>query len=264
MPMTPACSANEVSVGTAGWVIPRACLEAFPGAGSHLTRYALHLPVAEIDSTFYRSHPPSTYERWAESVPDGFRFAVKLPREITHVSRLRNSRHALEIFVKQVAYLGPKLGPLLIQLPAALEFELSVTCDFLRLLRLQHAGPVVCEPRHATWFTAEAAACLKYYCVARVASDPAMLPAAAEPAGCAALAYYRLHGPRHQQTCAYTDAEVRSLADTLLLRAAQPDIHQVWCVFDNTTHGAALNNAVRLDEILSAERLATSRPRGVE
>ncbi|HWP34406.1 MAG TPA: DUF72 domain-containing protein, partial [Thermodesulfobacteriota bacterium] len=62
---------GAVLVGCAGWAIPRAAAGAFPGPGSHLERYARVLPAVEINSSFYRSHRPRTYARWAASVPAG-------------------------------------------------------------------------------------------------------------------------------------------------------------------------------------------------
>jgi uncharacterized protein YecE (DUF72 family) len=238
-------------VGTAGWLIPRACGAAVPGSGSHLARYAHRFPVTEIDSTFYRAYPAAIYQRWAACVPDEFRFAVKLPREITHVRRLVNTRESLEAFLHEVSYLGAKLGPLLIQLPAALQFEAAATREFLGVLRRQHDGPVACEPRNATWFTVEAAACFERFAIARVASDPAIAGVADEPAGWTGLAYYRLHGSPELHTSAYTDAALRHLASRLLLHPAERATAQVWCIFDNTRRGAATHNALTLYDILA-------------
>ncbi|SRR5581483_207180 len=81
--------AAELRIGVAGWSLPRAVLDEFPREGSHLARYAARLNCAEINSSFYRPHQPATYARWAASVPANFRFAVKLPRAITHDARLR-------------------------------------------------------------------------------------------------------------------------------------------------------------------------------
>ena len=79
-------------IGTAGWSIPKAVANAFPASGSHLARYAQVLNAAEINTSFYRNHRPEVYARWAAQTPDGFRFAVKLPRTITHDQRLRAAR----------------------------------------------------------------------------------------------------------------------------------------------------------------------------
>src|SRR5204862_163054 len=79
------------------------------------------------------------------------------------------------------AALGPKLGPLLVQLPPNLAFEPDVADAFLRLLRERHDGAVALEPRHPGWFGEEAGAVLQAWRVARVAADPARVPEAAEP-----------------------------------------------------------------------------------
>ena len=85
-----------VMIGCAGWSIPREAGGRFPGAGSHLRRYAAVLLAGEIDSSFSREHRPGTYERWASEVPPSFRFSVKLPAEITHARRLARAREPLE------------------------------------------------------------------------------------------------------------------------------------------------------------------------
>lgn len=73
-----------IRLGTAGWAIPRRFADTFPAVGSALERYAAIFLAVEINSTFYRLHKPETYARWASAVPDGFRFAAKLPKVITH------------------------------------------------------------------------------------------------------------------------------------------------------------------------------------
>ena len=87
---------SELRIGTAGWSIPKQHAAAFPGTGVHIERYARQLHAVEINSSFYRPHKPATYARWAASVPPEFRFAVKLPREITHERRLADVTAPLE------------------------------------------------------------------------------------------------------------------------------------------------------------------------
>ncbi len=84
MPKLKSKPPHVICVGCAGWSLPKLYVGQFPAAGTHLTRYAGHLPAVEINSSFYRSHRPATYVKWAASVPDDFRFAVKVPREMTH------------------------------------------------------------------------------------------------------------------------------------------------------------------------------------
>src|SRR4028118_2142077 len=77
-------------IGTAGWSIARSEAAHFPAEGSALERYAAVFPAAEINSSFHRSHRASTWQRWGESVPEGFRFSAKLSKQVTHKHKLRD------------------------------------------------------------------------------------------------------------------------------------------------------------------------------
>src|SRR4030088_3490735 len=98
-----------VFIGTAGWSIPALHAGAFANSGTHLARYGARLDAVEINSSFYRPHQRKTYERWAASVPEDFRFSVKLPRTFTHDRRLKNCGDLLEPFMEGIAGLGKKL-----------------------------------------------------------------------------------------------------------------------------------------------------------
>lgn len=228
-------------LGCAGWAIPADQAHAFGAGPSHLARYATRLPAVEINSSFYRPHRPATYGRWAASVPVGFQFAVKVPRTITHTRRLVDSASLLEPFLAECGALGAALGPLLVQLPPSLAFDEPVVAAFLTFFRARFAGAVVCEPRHVSWFTAEADSLLANFQVARVAADPAVVPAAAQPGGWAGLAYYRWHGSPRIYYSAYDPATLATLAATL---HATAQTRPVWCIFDNTAAGAAQANAL--------------------
>ena len=186
----------------------------------------------------------STYERWARSVPEGFQFAVKLPREITHTRRLVDATRLLAQFLSEVSTLGGKLGPLLVQLPPSLAFEEAAVAAFLGSFRKGFAGQVACEPRHATWFTDRVDALLSRFEVARVAADPARVPRAAEPGGWPGLAYYRLHGSPQMYCSAYGPEYQEMVARDVA--AAATRTAAVWCIFDNTALGEATRNALDL------------------
>ena len=230
-----------VMVGTAGWSISARFADRFPGPGSHLERYARQLPAVEINSSFYRPHRPDTYRRWAATVPADFRFAVKIPKEITHLRRLTNAEAPLERFLGEAAALGDKLGPLLLQLPPSLAFDEGRVLAFLRCLRDRTVCDVVCEPRHRSWFGEVAEALLRTFRVARVAADPAVVPAAAEPGGWPGLAYVRLHGSPRTYYSPYP-AEWLSDLEIRLLQSPTP----TWCIFDNTAEGWATEHALQL------------------
>ncbi|MFT8244454.1 DUF72 domain-containing protein [Roseomonas sp. BN140053] len=234
----------EFRIGTAGWSIPRQHGDSFPAEGSHLERYAGRFPAVEINSSFYRPHRPATYARWAASVPPGFRFAAKLPREIMHDRRLREAEEPLRRFLGEVTSLGSSLGPLLVQLPPSLRYEAALAEGFFTTLRAQFGGEVVCEPRHATWFTDGVDAQLAGFRVARVAADPAVVPRAAEPGGWPGLAYWRLHGSPEIYHSPYGSEAVAAVGQRL--RATPAETRTAWCIFDNTALGEATRDALDL------------------
>ncbi|HVE78915.1 MAG TPA: DUF72 domain-containing protein, partial [Gemmatimonadaceae bacterium] len=231
-------------VGCAGWTIPRAEQPAFPAEGSHLERYAARFPAVEINSSFYRPHRPTTYARWGACVPAAFRFAVKVPKAITHERRLADADAALASFLAEASALGERLGCLLVQLPPSLAYEASPAEAFFAALRARHAGAVALEPRHASWFTPDVGGLLERHRVARVAADPARVPAAGEPGGHPETVYFRLHGSPRIYYSAYDEPYLDALAERL--RAAAGNAAAVWCIFDNTALGAATANALGL------------------
>lgn len=229
-------------IGTAGWSVPARYAARFPAEGSHLERYARRLNAVEINTSFYRPHRRATYERWAASVPAEFRFAVKLPRTMTHEHRLAACGDLLDRFVSEVEGLGPKLGVLLVQLPPSLAFDAEVVEGFFAELRRRTAAPVACEPRHAGWFGPEVEGLLQRLRVARVAADPVRAPGAGDPDGWDGLVYYRLHGSPKIYTSDYDEAVLAGMRRRLQAHRAAGV--PAWCIFDNTAAFAALGNAL--------------------
>lgn len=204
--------------------------------------------AAEINSSFYRPHQPATYERWAGSVPQPFRFSVKLPKTITHEQRLRDCGGLLEDFLAQASGLGGKLGCLLAQLPPSLVFDAASARSFFGTLRQKHPGPVALEPRHISWFTPDVDAMLENWRIARVLADPVRHAPGAAPGGWPGLVYVRLHGSPRMYYSAYGQATLQALA--LKLRESANGGAAVWCIFDNTASGAAVSNALELKTLL--------------
>jgi len=236
-------------IGTAGWGISARYKQDFPQSGSHLERYAMRLPVVEIDTSFYKPHRRETYERWKSSVPEHFRFAVKTPKAVTHERRLIGCEDLVDAFLLQVEGLGAKLGVLVVQLPPSLGFDPGIAKGFFAMLRKRTGARLACEPRHPGWFAADADALLAGCGVARIAADPAPVPAAAQPGGWPGLAYFRLHGaPRTY----YSDYEAEALAAIRQhLETAAASGAEVWCIFDNTAEGHALGNALAVDAMIA-------------
>jgi uncharacterized protein YecE (DUF72 family) len=245
---------SAIRIATAGWAMPPSATprDRLSRADTALARYARVLPATELNSSFHRHHRPSTYARWAESTPAAFRFALKLPKAITHDARLElgAALPVLDRFLGEAGELGARRGPLLVQLPPSLAFEPARVEAFLVALRERWSNGVACEPRHASWFEADADALLVAHQVARVAADPARVPAASEPGGWDGLAYVRWHGSPRTYYSSYAEQQLVGLAARLRALAAGP-AEDVWCVFDNTAAGAALGNARRLQELLA-------------
>ncbi|NIK31710.1 uncharacterized protein YecE (DUF72 family) [Xanthomonas arboricola] len=246
----------RVRCGCAGWSIPAADRAAFGDGASVLQRYATRFDAVEINSSFHRPHRASTYARWADSVPEDFRFSVKLPRSISHDARLHGTGALLDAFLAQAGALGTRLGCLLLQLPPSAMFDAPVAARFFAMLRRRWDGGVVCEPRHASWFLPQAQALLARHRIARCAVDPAPVPDAATPGATAGPQYWRWHGAPRIYYSSYDDGALQTLADAVRNAAKEATHPQAerWVIFDNTAAGLAVPNALQLQRLLQTDR----------
>lgn len=236
---------SDIRIGTAGWSIARDAADRFPTEGSSLQRYAARFSAAEINNSFHRPHRVSTWERWRDSVPGGFRFSVKVPKLITHGLKLVECGEALDRFLSEAGALGDKLAILLVQLPPKLELDPRVAATFFEALASRSRAAIACEPRHASWFSKDADKLLEGLRVSRVAADPARHQGAGEPGGWRAVSYWRLHGSPVMYRSSYAD-RIRPYAAALQAEAAAG--RETWCIFDNTASSAATCDALELTE----------------
>lgn len=248
---------QEALIGCAGWSIPGQHRALFGEGSSVLARYATRFPAVEINTSFYRSHRQSTYARWADSVPPHFRFSVKMPKAISHEMALRGSGHALDQFLGEVSGLGGKLGGFLLQLPPRGALDLRVASTFFRMFRRRSNAPLACEPRHTSWFSAEADALFQRHAIARVTADPPILATADGRALARPWPYMRLHGTPRIYYSDYPEEALQAIALGVAPYIAAPSAP--WIIFDNTAQGFAIANAARLQDIL---RVAPPLPRG--
>jgi uncharacterized protein YecE (DUF72 family) len=230
-------------IGCAGWSLHKDAAPDFPKDGSHLERYAAVFPAVEINSSFYRPHQPQTYARWAASVPADFRFSVKLPKSISHESRLRDADELLDRFAGEVNHLGAKLGCVLVQLPPKGVFDEEAARDFLPRLRQRVGCMLALEARHPTWFSAAATALLHEHGVARVMADPPAGQPGPHEATTEA-SYIRLHGTPRVYYSSYPPAFLHEVEERIArLTSGGADC---WCIFDNTAAFAAVPNALEV------------------
>ena len=243
---------HHAFVGCAGWS-QISGTEAFAELkGSRLERYASVLSAVEINSSFYRAHRQTTYERWAASVPKTFRFSVKLPRAITHTLRLSRAEALLAQFSLETAGLAEKLGCVLVQLPPSLQFDVAVADGFFEEMRNTFPCMIACEARHASWFSADANAMLSAHAITRVMADP--------PKGqvgphvpTTPSSYMRLHGSPRIYYSSYSDAYLAKVVTEMAAYVEKSA--PAWVVFDNTASGAALGNALAVLNGLKASAL---------
>lgn len=226
--------------------------------------------TVEVNGTFYGTLRPSTFQRWAEETPDGFRFAVKGPRYVTHLRRLREVEAPVANFLASgVLALGTKLGPLLWQLPARMVFDaermrafldlLPVTLDGAARLARRHDARLkepmipdrlplrplrhVLEPRHESFGDDACLELCRAHGVALVEADSAgRFPSLGQPAP--DLAYVRLHGEERLYAGGYSDAALDRWASRL--RGWASDGRDVYAYFDNDVDGKAPFDALRL------------------
>ena len=198
-----------------------------------LSHYASVLPTVEINVSFYRMPTPAMIAAWAQQTPETFRFAIKAHRRITHQKRLRDVDDDLRWLHERVSELGPRLGPVLFQLPPSLRRDLELLERFLAALPPLPYTAV--EFRHASWHDEATYALLRNYraafCIAEDDNE-------CEPlVHTAPFGYYRLHRLR------YTDEQLAGWVDHL---SAQSGLRPVFCYFTHETGPEAVEYASAL------------------
>ncbi|WRS29750.1 DUF72 domain-containing protein [Actinomycetaceae bacterium MB13-C1-2] len=257
-------------IGTSGWKYPEWRGKFYPKGlvqRLELSYFAQRIHSLELNGPFYGLMRPSTYQNWASEVPDGFRYAVKGWKTVSHLRRLRDVEKPLsDFFASGLLELGDKLGPVLWQLPPSLRFDAPTLNDFLKQLPATTAEAAgiagvsapdrsvqlryALEPRNQTFSDPEAVAILKEHDVAMVTSDnPDRFPIFHEVT--ASFAYFRLHGTPKMYYSDYSDEQLAVWAGamTRLLQEGR----DVYCYFDNTAGGRAPYNAMSLAEVLRGE-----------
>ena len=159
----------DLRVGTSGFAYPAWRGPFYPAGLAEremLAYYSREFRTVEINYTYYRMPSERTLREWAERVPPGFEFALKLNQKLTHLQRLRGVEELLERFLGALSVLSGRgqLGPILVQLPPSFRADLGVLEEFFRL-----APPVfrfALEVRHRSWQTAELHALLRQHRVA--------------------------------------------------------------------------------------------------
>lgn len=202
--------------------------------------YAATFGTVELNTSFYHLPKAETFAKWRDQAPPGFRYAVKAPRFITHMKKLKDCEEPVEEFLRRARNLGGAIGPILYQLPPRWAFNRDRLGDFLALLPgdLVH----VFEFREKSWLSAEVLELLDAGAVSFCAHD---MPAAATPRWAAGpVAYVRFHGGTGKYVGRYRDETMLGWTDWIVAQARAG--RDVWCYFNNDIGGHAVEDALTL------------------
>jgi len=248
---------GRLFLGTSGWVYPHWRRVFYPATlpqREWLTFYARHFRTVELNNSFYRLPSKAAFRAWRAQVDDGFCFAVKASRFLTHLKRLKTPAPPLDRLLRRLRPLGPTLGPVLFQLPQQFHANVPRLARFLHALgrqRLVDGLRATLEVRHASWLGPETFDLLRKANVALCFHDAQSQPVT-EPLT-ADFVYVRRHGTAARYRGSYTDPMLR--ADATRIRGWLADGLDVYVYFNNDGGGAAVRNALRLREMLTGQAL---------
>lgn len=238
----------EVRIGTSGWSYKHWHDGVFYPAdlkrGQELAYYVTVFDTVEVNSSFYHVPKESTLRGWRERTPQGFVFALKASRYLTHRLKLQDAQEPLELFCSRAELLGDKLGPILFQLPPSFHVDLELLASFVALLPRE--ARFTFEFRSDTWFCDEVYGLLEEHNVALTVADAPRYPYVERAT--ADFVYLRLHGHEKLYASDYSEEQLREWAGKMEAWVAQG--RDVYCYFDNDLHGHAPANAATLRQML--------------
>ena len=244
--------ACDIRIGTSGfhykhWVGP--FYPAKTPASKMLDFYFQHFDTVELNNSFYRLPTAEAFDAWREATPANFIFAVKASRFITHNKKLKDPEHALDNLLPRAAHLGPKLGPILFQLPPHWRVNAERLENLLEILPRELRYTF--EFRELSWITPAIISILTKFnaafCIYELAGYHSPLDITAD------FAYVRLHGPsRGKYQGSYSKERLNFWARQIETWAKS--LKAIYIYFDNDQHGYAAANALTLKTMLSQDQ----------
>jgi uncharacterized protein YecE (DUF72 family) len=210
---------GQIRIGCSGWIY-RHWRELFYPKGMPQHRWFAHyaetFPTVELNTSFYHLPKPETFTKWRDQAPPGFRYAVKAPRFITHMKKLKDCSEPVEEFLRRARNLGGSIGPILYQLPPRWQCNTARLEEFVALLPgdLTH----VFEFREKSWLTEEVLALLDRRGLSFCVHD--MAGSATERWAAGPVAYVRFHGGVGKYWGRYTDEALLGWTDWIVPRGA--------------------------------------------
>ena len=245
---------GEIRIGCSGWNYGHWRERVYPrGVPTRrwLERYAELFDTVEINTTFYRLPKRDSVAAWVEETPEGFLFAVKASRYLTHIKRLTDLGRGIERFLERIEPLrdSPKMGPTLWQLPATFHRDDKRLAQALGALS---PGRHCFEFRHESWFTGDVYALLREHGVALVVGDHPERPFQAHELT-TAWTFVRFHYGSRGRNGNYSLRELEEWAAQLRDWSRSVD---VYAYFNNDWEGYAVRNGRDLLHLLGAEAYA--------
>ncbi|HWE47224.1 MAG TPA: DUF72 domain-containing protein [Caulobacteraceae bacterium] len=250
---------SAIRIGTSGWVYRHWRGGFYPQTTPQrlwFEHYAARFSTVELNGSFYKLPTETAVARWRDMAPDGFLFAWKASRFITHMKRLRDAEDSLRRIYAPMQVLGDKLGPCLFQLPPKMPLDLPRLADFLALLPKDRRHVV--EFRHPSWFADGVFDALRRHDVALCISDHRDAPA--PWIATASFVYVRGHGPGGHYDGSYSAKTLRTWAQALDRWRAES--REGFAYFDNDIGCAAPGDAQRLIDALDKAEPARRPSRG--
>lgn len=208
-----------------------------------LSYYASHFDTVEINNSFYRLPEKDTFESWHDQTPEGFIFAAKASRFLTHMKKLSEPEEPLERMFGRMEALGEKQGPVLYQLPPGWHVNMERLEHFLSVLPKGYRH--VFEFRDASWQVESVFDLLRNYgagyCIMSALDLPCHIIRTAD------YAYIRMHHGGYDSDASYTDSGLGWWADHISKFLSEGD---VYVYFNNDYKGYAIKNAETLKKII--------------
>ncbi|MGA9583611.1 MAG: DUF72 domain-containing protein [Allosphingosinicella sp.] len=234
---------GRVHIGCSGWIYRHWRGLFYPAKLPQrlwFDHYAGTFRTVELNTSFYHLPKAETFAKWRDQAPEGFRYAVKAPRFITHMKKLKDCSEPVAEFLGRARNLGETIGPILYQLPPRWTFDRERLEEFIALLPadLSH----VFEFREKSWLTEAVLALLDRRGIGFCAHD--MPGLATERWASGPIAYVRFHGGTGKYVGRYSDEAL--LAWTGWIVAQARGGREIWCYFNNDIHGHAIHDALTL------------------
>lgn len=241
---------SALRIGCSGWVYKDWTGPFYPRevkARERLEYYATRFDTAEINASFYRLPSENAVDGWAQRTPEGFVFAWKVSRFITHNKKLKDCADSVALVFGRMSRLGARRGPALVQLPPQLRRDDDRLAGFLALWPKGERRTV--EFRHESWYAPEVFQILADFDAALCISDHHSAPAPWEVT--ASWVYVRGHGPGGRYSGRYSDAELQRWTKAIAQWRRQG--RDVYVYFDNDVKSAAPFDALTIKRLTAAE-----------